>query len=82
MRDTVNVIRAGVPAVALVHEPFAMLARLQVAQVGMPDAPLLLYARDLPDHEPPDVLERKAEEVAERAAGFLLSVRRGGKAWN
>jgi len=52
------------------------LARLQVAQVGMPDAPLLLYARDLPDHEPPDVLERKAEEVAERAAGFLLSVRR------
>lgn len=76
MRDTVNVIRAGVPAVALVHEPFAMLARLQVAQVGMPDAPLLLYARDLPDQEPPDLLKRKAEEVAERAAGFLLSVRR------
>jgi len=76
VRDTVNVIRAGVPAVALVHEPFATLARLQVAQVGMPDAPLLLYARDLPDQEPPGVLERKAEEVAERAAGFLLSVRR------
>jgi len=75
VRDTVNVIRAGVPAVALVHEPFATLARLQVAQVGMPDAPLLLYARDLPDQEPPDVLERKAEEVAARAAGFLLSVR-------
>ena len=77
MRDTVNLIRAGVPAVALVHEPFATLARLQVAQVGMPDAPLLLYARDLPDQEPPGVLERKAEEVAERAAGFLLSVRKG-----
>ena len=77
MRDTVNLIRAGVPAVALVHEPFATLARLQVAQVGMPDAPLLLYARDLPDQEPPDVLERKAEEVAERAAGLLLSVRKG-----
>ena len=76
MRDTVNVIRAGVPAVALVHEPFETLARLQVAQVGMPDAPLLIYARDLPDQEPPDVLERKAEEVAGRAAGLLLSVRR------
>jgi len=76
VRDTVNLIRAGVPAVALVHDPFATLARLQVAQVGMPDAPLLLYARDLPDQEPPAVLERKAEEVAERAAGLLLSVRR------
>lgn len=75
MRDTVNMIREGVPAVALVHEPFAMLARLQVAQVGMPDAPLLIYARDLPDQEPADVLERKAAEVADRAAAFLLSQR-------
>jgi len=75
VRDTVNVIREGVPAVALVHEPFATLARLQVAQVGMPDAPLLLYPRDLPDQEPPDVLERKAREVAERAAALLLAVR-------
>ena len=75
MRDTVNVIREGIPAVALVHEPFAMLARLQVAQVGMPDAPLLLYPRDLPDQEPPDVLKRKAAEVADRAAAFLLALR-------
>ncbi len=75
MRDTVNVIREGVPAVALVHEPFAMLARLQVAQVGMPDAPVLIYARDLPDKEAADLLERKAEEVAGRAAAFLLSFR-------
>ena len=75
MRDTVNVIREGVPAVALVHEPFATLARLQVAQVGMPEAPLLIYPRDLPDQEPPDVLERKAGEVADRAAAFLLALR-------
>jgi hypothetical protein len=75
VRDTVNVIREGVPAVALVHEVFAMLARLQVAQVGMPDAPLLLYPRDLPDQEPPDLLERKAGEVADRAAAFLLALR-------
>jgi hypothetical protein len=75
VRDTVNIIREGVPAVALVHEPFATLARLQVAQVRMPDAPVLIYARDLPDQEPADVLERKAEEVAGRAAAFLLSFR-------
>jgi hypothetical protein len=76
VRDTVNVIRAGVPAVALVHEPFATLARLQVAQVGMPDAPLLIYARDLPDQEPPQFLEKKAQEVADRAAVFLLAAGR------
>jgi hypothetical protein len=77
VRDTVNVIRAGIPAVALVHEPFAMLARLQVAQVGMPDAPVLIYARDLPDQEAPAAVTRKAEEVAERAAALLLAVGRG-----
>ena len=76
MRDTVNVIREGIPAVGLVHEPFATLARLQVAQVGMPDAPVLIYARDLPDQEPPDCLERKAHEVAGRAAAFLLAAGR------
>lgn len=75
MRDTVNVIREGVPAVALIHEPFATLARLQVAQVGMPDAPLLIYPRDLPDHEPPDAVERKAHEVAGRAAALILTLR-------
>jgi hypothetical protein len=75
VRDTVNMIRAGVPAVALVHEPFATLAQLQVAQVGMPDAPLLIYERDLPGQEPPHVLEKKAETVTERAVAFLLGVR-------
>lgn len=72
MRDTVNVVREGVPAVGLVHEPFAALARLQVAQVGMADAPILIYARDLPDKESPEVLERKAQDVAEQCTAFLL----------
>ena len=74
MRDTVNVIREGVPAVSLVHEPFRTLARLAAAQVGMPNAPALIYPRDLPDQEPPDLLERKAQEVAELATAFLLGV--------
>jgi hypothetical protein len=72
VRDTVNVIREGVPAVAFVHEPFATIARLQVAQVGMPDAPVLIYARDLPDQEPPHLVEKKAHEVADRAAALLI----------
>jgi hypothetical protein len=76
VRDTVNVVREGVPAVGLVHEPFAMIARLQVAQVGMPDAPVLIYARDLPDQEPLAFLEKKAQEVADRAAALLVALGR------
>jgi hypothetical protein len=72
VRDTVNVIREGVPAVGLVHDPFAMLARMAVRQVGMPDAPLLIYPRDLVSEETPEQLEAKACEVAERAAEMLL----------
>lgn len=66
-------IREGVPAVALVHEPFATLAQLQAAQVGMPEAPLLIYERDLPGQEPPHVLAKKADAVADRAAVFFLA---------
>lgn len=74
MRDTVNMLREGVPAVSLVHEPFRTLAAMAAAQVGMPNAAALIYARDLVDEEPPDVVERKAREVAERAAVILLGV--------
>lgn len=77
MRDTVNVLREGVPAVGLVHEPFVTLSRLAVAQVGMPDAPVLGYPRDLVSQETEEQLERKARMVAERAAAMLLSVGRG-----
>ena len=74
MRDTVNVIREGVPAVGLVHDPFKALARMAVSQVGMPNAPILIYPRDLVGEETPEQLERKACEVAERAIAMLLDV--------
>jgi hypothetical protein len=76
VRDTVNVLRAGVPAVGLVHEPFRRLARMAVNQVGMPDAPLLIYPRDLVSEETPAQLELKASEVALEAAKLLLAVGR------
>ena len=76
MRDTVNVIRAGVPAVALVHEPFHRLAHMAANQVGMPNAPLLIYPRDLANEESEAQLERKACEVAEQAVPLLLAVGR------
>ena len=74
MRDTVNVLRAGVPAVALVHEPFRRLAHMAAGQVGMADAPLLIYPRDLISEETPEQLEQKAREVAQEAVKLLLGI--------
>jgi hypothetical protein len=75
VRDTVNMIREGVPAVALVHEPFRVLAHMAARQVGMPDAPLLIYPRDLTSEETPEQLEAKACSVADAAAAMLLAFR-------
>ena len=74
MRDTVNVIREGVPAVALVHEPFRRLAHMAATQVGMANAPLLIYPRDLVAEETPEDLEKKAHEVAAQAVELLKTI--------
>jgi hypothetical protein len=74
VRDTVNILREGVPAVGLVHEPFRRLARMAVNQVGMPNAPLLIYPRDLVSEETPEQLEHKAADVTEQAIALLLKV--------
>jgi len=73
VRDTVNMLREGVPAVALVHEPFRRLAHMAAGQVGMANAPLLIYPRDLVSEETPEDLEAKAREVANEAVQLLLS---------
>lgn len=67
-------LREGVPAVALVHEPFRRLAQMAAGQVGMPDAPLLIYPRDLVAEETPEDLESKAREVAEEGTQMVLGV--------
>jgi hypothetical protein len=74
VRDTVNMLREGIPAVALVHEPFRRLAHMAAGQVGMPDAPLLIYPRDLVAEETPEDLQAKAREVAEEGAKMILTV--------
>jgi hypothetical protein len=74
VRDTVNIIREGVPAVGLLHDPFKEVARLAVAQVGMPDAPVLAYPRDLVNQESESDLDQKARQVAIRAGSMLLNV--------
>jgi hypothetical protein len=74
VRDTVNMLREGVPAVALVHEPFRRLAHMAAGQVGMANAPLLIYPRDLVSEETLEELEAKAREVADEAVQLLLAV--------
>ena len=73
MRDTVNMVQEGVPAIGLIHKPFEKLAKMQAVQLGMPDAPLLIYPQDLPSKDSPDLVQKKAEEIAERVIGMLLS---------
>ena len=66
-------VQQGVPAVGLVHEPFEKLARMQAIQLGMPDAPLLIYPQDLPSKDPAELVQKKAEEIAQRVVDMVLS---------
>jgi len=72
VRDTVNFIRQGIPSVGLVHHHFEKLAKMQCVQLGMPDAPILIYPQDLPSADPPELVLQKAHEVVARAAEMLL----------
>lgn len=73
MRDTVNMVQQGIPAVGLIHKPFEKLAKMQAVQLGMPDAPLLIYSQDLPSKDPADFVQKKAEDVSEQVVELLIS---------
>lgn len=75
MRDTVNMVQQGIPSVGFIHKPFEKLAKMQATQLGMPDAPLLIYPQDLPSKDPADFVQKKAEEISELISGMLLSQR-------
>jgi len=75
VRDTVNMVQQGIPAVGLVHKPFEKLARMQAIQLGMPDAPFLIYPQDLPSKDPADFVQKKAEGLAVEVVDILLRQR-------
>lgn len=56
----------------LVHAPFEKLAKMQAQQLGMPNAPILIYSQDLAGNDPPEMVLAKAKEVAKRALELLL----------
>jgi hypothetical protein len=79
VRDTVNMVQQGIPAVGLIHKPFEKLAKMQATQLGMPDAPLLIYSQDLPSKDPADFVQKKAEDVSEQVVAMLISQSSGAK---
>lgn len=59
------------PAVVLVHEPFAVLARAQCQSLGAKDPAILVYKQDAPALESDAVSTAKARDVAAQVVRLL-----------
>ncbi len=71
MRDAFAAWKQGLPAVVLVHEPFAVLARAQCQSLGASDPTILVYQQDAPALESDDVSAAKARKVAAEVVTML-----------
>ena len=71
MRDAFAAWKEGVPAVVLVHEPFANLARAQCRSLGAREPLILVYKQDAPALESDAQSEKKAQDVAAEVARIL-----------
>ncbi len=73
MRDAFAAWKLGIPAVVLVHEPFATLAKAQCQVLGAKDPLILVYKQDAPARESDADSEAKAREVATDVVRLLSS---------
>ncbi len=73
MRDTVNMVKLGVPSVVFVHEPFEKLARAQMRQLGIEDSKpfVIVYPVDRPSADSPEAVRKKATEQLRRMSDLL-----------
>ena len=71
MRDAIQAWKQGIPAVVLVHEPFATLAKTQCQILGVDDPTILVYKQDAPALESDEESTAKARDVAERIVELL-----------
>jgi hypothetical protein len=71
VRDAVQAWKVGLPAVVLVHEPFATLAKTQCQVLGAKDPTILVYKQDAPALESDEDSAAKARDVAERIVELL-----------
>ena len=71
MRDAFAAWKEGLPAVVLVHEPFANLARAQCQSLGAREPLILVYKQDAPAMESDAQSEDKARGVAAELVKLL-----------
>ncbi|MCC6530968.1 MAG: hypothetical protein IT531_00330 [Burkholderiales bacterium] len=71
MRDANAAWKEGIPAVVLVHEPFAVLARAQCTALGAKDPVMLVYPQDAPARESEEDSVAKARRVATEIVKLL-----------
>ena len=64
MRDAIAAWKAGVPAVVLVHEPFATIAKVQCEMLGATEPMIVVYKQDAPVFESAQQVANKAQAVA------------------
>jgi hypothetical protein len=76
VRDTVNLLKRGVPSVVLVHQHFERLAHAAIRQLGLEEDSSLIvvaYPTDRPSAETQEQLEAKAHEIIGRVPTMLTS---------
>lgn len=71
MRDAFQAWKQGIPAVVLVHEPFATLAKAQCQSLGATDPTTLVYKQDAPARESDEESLEKARHVAREVLRLL-----------
>ena len=74
MRDAFQAWKQGIPAVVLVHEPFATLAKAQCQSLGAKDPTTLVYKQDAPALESDEQSIEKARHVAAEVVRLLRHV--------
>jgi ketosteroid isomerase-like protein len=76
VRDAFQAWKQGIPAVVLVHEPFATLAKAQCQALGAKDPVTLVYKQDAPARESDEESTAKARHVAAEVVRLLSSAAR------
>jgi hypothetical protein len=75
VRDAYQAWKQGIPAVVLVHEPFATLAKAQCQALGAKDPVILVYKQDAPARESAQESTDKARRVAAEVVQLLSATR-------
>jgi hypothetical protein len=71
VRDAFEAWKQGIPAVVLVHEPFAILAKAQCQSLGATNPTTLVYKQDAPARDSDAETTEKARDIAAEVVRLL-----------